>query len=90
MFGFVIEYNKSVVGFTICEATPIFTSEARAQSSVANWKSACAPVRSVNINRLNFEFFYKLRKNAFGIFPICSDGFGSRYACINSGAPHFN
>ena len=39
MFGFVIEYNKSVVGFTICEATPIFTSEARAQSSVANWKS---------------------------------------------------
>ncbi len=36
------------------------------------------------------SFFYKLRKNAFGIFPICSDGFGSRYACINSGAPHFN
>ena len=36
------------------------------------------------------SFFYKLRKNAFGIFPICSDGFGSRYACINSGAPYFN
>ena len=36
------------------------------------------------------SFFYKLRKNAVGIFPICSDGFGSRYACINSGATHFN
>jgi len=34
--------------------------------------STVIPLSSI---RLNFEFFYKLRKNAFGIFPICSDGF---------------
>lgn len=49
MFGFVIEYNKSVVGFTICEdferfnhlklrSNPNFYKRTRAQSFVANWK----------------------------------------------------
>jgi len=32
-------------------------------------------IRPFNLSGLISSFFYKLRKNAFGIFPICSDGF---------------
>ena len=40
---------------------------------------------------LNAEFFFaNYERTLTADFQFAKDGFGSRYACINSGAPHFN
>ena len=41
------------------------------------------------IINLNFKFFANSERTLSGYFQFAPDGFGSRFACIDSGAPHF-